>query len=338
MLTASSILRSVATLAIGAVAVTGCGSQSTAASDSANAATPAKGGGTATAAVALTQAVPAAGAQTALPIAQGLYIADYMGSCAAADAAFFYDGGNYGYILQALPGDRMNSARPASAEIHRVQRVGTPARGSADYDANFTGFTRIWTADSAGNEVQGVKAAGAGGFTWRDGSASARQMEYDDTTYQQCAFTQLSPQMQAAVRQYRPLLAGGATSQASAGTQAPGRVAFPPIEKGYWTWSGSCAQAIRGNELIYIDDKTWSGADILRINALGGNRYRIYTSFMDDAGPVVAPNLEDNDKETLTIHSRTSFSGARDDDDSPTNYIHCPTSQIPASIRRDYEG
>ena len=54
-------------LAIAAL-LAGCGSQSTAASDSVHAATPA--GGTA-------QAMPAAASQTVLPIEQGLYISGY---------------------------------------------------------------------------------------------------------------------------------------------------------------------------------------------------------------------------------------------------------------------
>jgi len=330
-----------AALGLTALAVTACGSQSSA-SDGADAAAPATGpAATAAISAQATQAAPAAVSQTALPIEHGLYIADYMESCASADGTFFYDGSSYGYILQALPGDRMNSARPASAEIYPIRRVGAPARGAEDYDANFVGFTRVWKAEDVGNEVQGVKAAGAGRFTWREGSASARQMEYDDTTYRKCAFTQLSPQMQASVRQFRPQLDGGAAPQASASPQAPSSVAFPPIEKGYWTWNASCTQAIRGNELIYIDDKKWSGLDILRINALGGNRYRLYTSFMDDDGPVVSPDLEDNNKEVLTVHSRTSFTSVGEDTGTaniPSRFIHCPTSQIPASIRRDYEG
>jgi hypothetical protein len=319
-----AISRASAILGLAALAVTACGSQSSA-NDNANAAAPAS------------DAVATPGSETALPIEQGVYIGDYMDSCASADTVFFYDGAAYGHILQATAGDRMNSARPASAEIYPIRRAGIPTRGASDYDPNFVGFTRVWKAEDVGTEVQGVKATGPDRFIWREGSASARQMEYDDTTYRKCAFAQLSPQMQATVRQYRPQLDGGLGTQASAGAQAPSRVAFPPIEQGYWTWSASCAQAIRNNELIYIDDKRWSGADILRVNDLGGNRYRLYTSFMDEDGPVVEPNLENNDKETLTIHSRTRFSGMRDDDTSPTNYIHCPTSQIPASVRRDYE-
>lgn len=333
----SRTIRASAILGLSALAMTACNSPSSA-SDNANAAAPAKGAPATSAVLAqAAQAVPA-GSPTALPIEQGLYIADYSGSCASAEVAFFYDGSSYGYILQALPGDRMNSARPASAEIYPIRRVGTPARGSKDYDANLVGFTRVWKAEAVGNEVQGVKTTGTGRFIWREGSASARQMEYDDTTYQKCAVTQLSPQMQASARQFRPQLAGGAAPRAGASPQVPGKVAFPPIEKGYWTWSARCSQAIRDNELIYIDDKTWSGAEILRINALGGNRYRLYTSFMDAAGPVIAIDMEDNDKEILTIHSRTSFSGTRDDGAPPINYIHCPTSQIPPAIRRDHEG
>jgi len=328
-----------AALGLTAFAVTACGSQSSA-SDSANAATPANGAAASAAVLAqAAQTAPAAASQTALPIGQGLYIADYMGSCASADAAFFYDGGNYGYILQAKAGDRMNSARPASAEIYPIRRVGTPARGSRDYDANFVGFMRIWQAEEVGSEVRGVKAAGAGRFTWREGSASARQMEYDDTTYQQCAFTQMSPQMQAAVRQYRPQLASGTAPQASAGTQAPGRVAFPPIERGYWAEDISCAEVVRNYDdyaagdapLHYLADRSGSlsaNFEVQRYEALGGNRYRLHGRWHNENGSEAG-------HQDITVASRTRFTS---EGELGGQYEHCPTSQIPASIRRDYEG
>lgn len=315
-----------------AMMLSSCGSQSSA-SDSANTATPAQGG--AMNAVALTQAAqgaPAAAAQTALPIEQGLYISDYSGSCASADLAFFYDGSNYGYISQALSGDRMNSARPASAEINRIQRVGVPTRGSADHDANFSGFTRIWRAGAVGNEVQGVKATGTGRFIWREGSLSARQMEYDDTAYQTCGFAQLSSQMQAAVRQYRPQLASGPAPQASIAMQAAtGGAPALPVSKGYYAANVSCAEATTDSTdlLIYLDEKRLASFDgsqrIQRVEALGGNRYRVSTRSAD--GHVFS--------DVYTVNGSGSFTIATSDGHR-SNYTHCPTVQLPRAEREEW--
>lgn len=343
----SRTIRASAIPGLAAIAITACGSQSSA-SDGANAATPAKGAAASSAVLAqAAQAAPAVASQTALPITQGLYIADYSSSCASADVVFFYDGANYGYILQALPGDRMNSARPASAEIHHIQRAGASTRGGKDYDSNFNGFTRIWKAESVGNEVQGVKATGTGRFIWREGSLSARQMEYDDATYQKCVFPQLSPLMQAAVRQYRPQLASGAAPQASAGAQAPGTVASLPIEKGYWAVDMSCAQAIREADpyglpddipFTYLDEKIdYLGAlAIKRYEALGGNRYRLHgRASYGNGEPIEVPSRTD-----IIVNSRTSFTASSNDSmgSSTNRYTHCPTSQIPAAIRESFEG
>ncbi|ALC13285.1 hypothetical protein LH20_15110 [Sphingopyxis sp. 113P3] len=353
MPTVSCIMRGAATLALGAVAATGCGSQS-ATGDSANATTPAKGD--AMNAVALAQpaqTAPAAASQTALPIAQGLYIADYSRSCSAATELFFYDGRSIGYIQQALPGNNMNSPRDASVEMHTIRRTGTAARGSKEYEADLTGFTRIWLTDdivsNAGFpiEARGVKPTREGEFVMREGSMSARQMEYDDTTYRKCALPQLSSQMQATVRQFRPQLASGAAPQASASAQTPGTVTSLPIEKGYWAIDMSCAQAIRQADpdglpddipFEHLDEKIdyLGELAVKRYEALGGNRYRLHgRASYGNGEPIEVPSRTD-----IIVNSRTSFTATSNDSmgSSITRYTHCPTSQIPSAIREIFEG
>jgi len=336
-----AVSRTSVVLSLAALAVTACGSQSSA---SDNAAAPAKG--RAAVPTQAAQVAPAAASRAAMPIEQGLYIGDYSESCAKADVAFFYDGANYGYILQALPGDRMNSPRPARVETHPILRSGASTRGSKDYDPNFDGFTRVWTADAVGNEVQGAKAAGTGRFIWREGSPSARQMEYGDTTYRKCTFAQLSAPMQAAVRQFRPQLTNGAASPAGAGEQTPGNVDFLPIEKGYWAQNMSCAQAIREADpdglpddipFTYLDEKIdYLGAlDVKRHEVLGGNRYRLHgRASYGNGEPIEVPSRTD-----IVVNSRTSFTAMSNDSmgSSTTRYTHCPTSQIPRAVRDIFE-
>lgn len=347
----SRTIRVTGVLGLAALAVTACGSQSSA-SDNADATASAKGSA-ATAAV-LTQAAqtaPAAASQTALPIAQGLYIADYSRSCSAATELFFYDGRSIGYIQQALPGNNMNSPRDASIEAHTIRRTGAAVRGSKNFEADLAGFTRIWLTDDivpdAGFpvEARGVRPTREGEFVMREGSMSARQMEYDDTAYRKCAFTQLSAQMQAAVRQFRPQL--GVAPRAGAAAQAPGAVTSLPIEKGYWAIGMSCAQAIREADpdglpddmpFAYLDAKIdyLGELSVERYESLGGNRYRLHGQASYGNGePVEVPSRTD-----IIVDSRTGFTAISNDSmgRSTTRYTHCPTSQMPRAIREIFEG
>jgi hypothetical protein len=164
-------------------------------------------------------------------------------------------------------------------------------------------------------------------------------MEVFDTTYQKCAFAQLSAPMQATVRQHRPQLASGGAPQASAGTQTPGKVAFPPIEKGYWAEDISCAEVIRHYDeyaagdapLYYLSDRSGSlsaNFEVQRYEALGGNRYRLQGRWHNENG-------SETGHQDITVASRTRFTS---EGELGGQYEYCPTSQIPASIRRDYEG
>lgn len=333
MLYVSSFLRiaeaRMITLGFTAFAVTACGSPSSA-NDSADTAAPATG---AAAHAALAQAGPAAASHTTLPIEQGIYADVESGGCASAPYIFFYDGKNIGNISQTM-----------GAEVHQIRRVGA---GGKDADADFTGFTRVWKADDMGGEVQGAKATGPGRFVWREGSPSARQMEVFDTTYQKCAFAQLSTQMQAVVRQHRPQLISAAVPQAASEAQAPGTVALVPIEKGYWAMDMSCAQAIREADpdglpddlpFTYLEDRIdyLGQLAVNRYESLGGNRYRLHGQASYGNGePIQVPSRTD-----IIVNSRTAFTATSNDrmGSSTARYTHCPTSQIPGAVREIFEG
>lgn len=247
--------------------------------------------------------------QTALPIAQGIYIADYSGSCAKATEVLAYDGSTIGYIQQALPGNRMNSPRDASFDAHPIRRTGAAARGSKEFQADLVGFTRIWFADDflsdAGypTEARGIKPTADGAFVMREGSMSARQMEYSDTTYRKCSFSQLSPAMQATVRRYRPLLATGA-QPATPGNAALGKPANSaiaariPLAVGYYAYVegtfSTCAKPV-GNPWYFDGTRFWEDTDFtdpkhqfspeaLKWEMVGANRFRITYRSRDEDG------------------------------------------------------
>ena len=205
-----------------AALLAGCGSQSTAASDSVAAAAPANGA--ATPALALARA--AAASPTALPIEQGLYISGYRtpdgiyftaddspdlaSACAGATDIFFYDGAHTGEIGSDGSGHWTNDAVS-------ISRVG-PARKplAADLARASRGFTLVWDAqgEREGFPSLALKATGPGRFTHL-GMGS-----FGQSHYRKCAFAQLSPKMQAVVRAEQPQMAGA--PQAGAGAQAPG--------------------------------------------------------------------------------------------------------------------
>jgi len=207
-----------------AALLAGCGSQSSAASDSAVAATPANGA----AMSALASAQAAAASPTALPIEQGLYISGYQtpdgiyltvddspdlaSACRGATDIFFYDGAHTGEIGSDGSGHWTN-------EAVSISRVG-PARKplAADLARASRGFTLVWDTQGEREGVPSLalKATGPGQFTHL-GMGSLGQSHY-----RKCAFAQLSPKMQAAVRAEQPQMAGAGASQAGAGAQAPG--------------------------------------------------------------------------------------------------------------------
>lgn len=250
-----------------------------------------------------------AASRTSLPITPGLFVADYSGSCAAATELYFYDGKSVGYILQAKPGDRMNSPRGASIETHTIRRTGAAARGSKEFQAELVGFTRIWLTDDVPTdsgypfEAKGIKPTNAGGFVMREGSMSARQMEYDDTNYRKCAFSQLSPKMQGTVRQFKPALAGaspvptsnrGAPANAAVTTSAS-RI---PLAVGYYAYVegtfSTCAKPV-GSPWYFDGKRFWeiweskdptyqNSSQPLKWEMVGSDRFRITYRTRDEDG------------------------------------------------------
>lgn len=127
-----------------------------------------------------------------------------------------------------------------------------------------------------------------------------------------------------AVSAQRPVNEGGAES-------------FPPIEPGYWAADASCSDAIRDaleipldqSGLGYFDAKRgWSGRfEVLRYTALGGDRYRMHGREHTENGTEPA-------QMDIVVDSRTSFT---EPGEFERRYTHCPRSQIPSSVRREFE-
>lgn len=129
---------------------------------------------------------------------------------------------------------------------------------------------------------------------------------------------------------------GCAVSAQRPATQGGGG-SFPPIEPGYWAAGGTCSAVIADALEIPIDQtglshftekQGWSGRfEVLRYSALGGNRWRMHGREHTEIGDEPAHR-------DIVVNSRTSFTelgefGAR--------YTHCPTSQIPRSLRGEFE-
>ena len=300
---------------------------------------------------------PAPASPTGLPIAPGLYMADYSRSCSAATELLFYDGASVGFIQQALPGNRMNSPRAASVEAHNIKRTGAAARGSKDFAADLAGFTRIWFTDDMVSpagfpvEARGIKLVRDGEFVMREGGMSARGMQYDDTTYRKCAFTQLSAPMQATVRQYRPSLANGAAAALSgaAATGAPepsapaGRI---PLAVGYYAYvEGSFSTCAKPVITPWYFDGTrfWEESDLtdpqhkytpeaLKWEMAGADRFRITYRNRDENGRWIPSNSVN--EYVITGPQSFTFVGVVG---TPlrSNEKHqlCSPSQLPAKAR-----
>ena len=314
-----------AALGLAIVALTACGSESTAASNAAQGNAAMSAAVSAQPTAATPQAAPAA---MALPIEQGIYGDVERGSCVRARRAFFYDGTNYGYVSPVEPG--WNDT--AYFEINRITRVGPPARGSDFYDY-YRGYTLAWITDNpeAEEDVLGLKAEGNGRIRSIAVSLGPKGDMFSEETFQKCTFAQLSPQMQAAIRAERPQLAGGATAAAEAGP-AQGSAGFPPIEKGYYAIGVSCAQAIAdgGDLLAYLDERRFASFDggqrVERFESLSGNRYRVRATSSDESGRSARADF------VIAVDGRTSFTNVEYGD----RYTHCPTAQVPRAIREEW--
>lgn len=297
--------------------------------------------------------VPKTASQTGLPIEQGVYFADYSRSCSAATELFFYDGKSFGYLLQALPGDRMNSPRAASIEAYTILRIAAMTRTSKDYDANLAGFTRVWPTEADAFQLLGVKPAAAGRFVLREGSVSARRMEIDDTTYQKCATSQLSSRMQATLRQYRPQLAGGTFQQtAGPGATAPARPATPaippriPLAVGYYAYVegtfSTCAKPVSNpwyfdgtrfrEDSDVFDPKHENTSQAVKWEMVSANRFRITYRTRDEDGRW-DPHLSVNEYVITGPQSFTYVGSVGGPMNASEKHQLCSAAQLPAKAR-----
>ena len=118
----------------------------------------------------------------------------------------------------------------------------------------------------------------------------------------------------------------GATPSAAAG------LAFPPIEKGYYAIGQTCAQAIAdgGDMISYFNERTLAAIDgaltIDGFEALGGNSYRVKASSRNELDQVDRADFD------IVVNGRGSFSNVEYGD----RYTHCPTDQVPRSVRQDW--
>lgn len=301
------------------------------------------------------QTTSAPASRAILPIEQGVYFADYSGSCARATEVFFYDGGTYGQIIQALPGNRMNSPRSADIEAHAIRRTGAAARGSKDYKAELAGFTRIWSPDDIVSEAgypldaRGVKPVGQGVFILREGDGtSARGWIFDDTTYRKCAVSQLSPSMQATVRRYRPLLANGTPPRSSTATASsvPAIPARIPLAVGYYAYiegrAFTCASTTSPwyfdgtrfwEQSDFTDPKHMTTGESLKWEMVAADRFRITRRDRDEDGRW-NPRFVSVTEYVITGQQSFRFVGTVGEPlRSNENYQLCAPSQLQAKAR-----
>lgn len=222
-------------LILAAASMAACGSQSSAAPNKAQS----KKAASSPASTQANSAPRTTPATTTLPIAQGIYGDVEAGGCAKTSRIFFYGGADYGLIHQADP----DAGTPASMHVFRIQRVGTFTPGElapSDNIRDFRGLTKIWSnelgsLDTYGEieiEYVGIGATATGGMIRRVGGTLVGIGKYTraDESYQKCAFSQLSPRMQAAIRAKRPQLAvGAATGDAVAATRPAAAAAPAPV-------------------------------------------------------------------------------------------------------------
>ncbi len=270
-------------------------------------------------------AAQAVATTASLPIERGLYVFD--GDCGFASDVFFYDGANIGSVGADSAGHWTNGAA-------RISRVGPPRKPLGPELARaFRGFTLAWTVEGDRENFPSLvlKATGPGRFT--DLSLGS----FGELTYEKCAFTQLSRAMQTAVRAEQPQMVGGPPAQTGAVTPPVqrGTVVFPPVERGYYVWDMSCAKvqgaapgALIGGLHYYDERRILYGGPartVQRIEALAGNRYRLHYREEGEDGELHPSS------EVMTVNSRTSFT-----DEYGNRHTHCPSAQIPRSIREQW--
>lgn len=241
-----------AALGLAVVALMACGSESTAASNGA------QGNAAMSAALSVQPtATPQAAPAAALPVDQGIYARADQG-CARATEILFYDGANFGEIQT---NEEWEGNDGPSSDVEPISRIGPPrTTPDADFAAASRGFTLAWSAAQDGGDFPSlaVKPAGAGRFA-RLSTSGNTIISYDEDTYQNCAFAQLSSQMQAAIRSEHPQLAGGTSPADGAGLTAsiPAPVAPFNIRPGHYVPVGAACGTT--SEMIFYYDGRRAG-------------------------------------------------------------------------------
>jgi hypothetical protein len=261
-----------------------------------------------------------------LPIAHGIYIDEMQQrTCGEASRVFVYDGGEIGEIVSGIS----NSANGAFSSFDKITRIGAKGLDS-EYAQYAGGYTIAWT----GGQMEGfptlaVKPGKAGDFT-RLTTSGNTIISFDETPYKRCQFAQLSRALQSTIRAERASLASSVGTAALVST-ATGKIAFPPLEKGYYAINMGCAQAVAdgGDMIAYLDEKrfgSWDGfTQIQGFESLGANRYRVTDRSQDENGKWTSGSF------VIVVKDRTSF--VREEDG--IRHTFCPANQIPASIKQD---
>lgn len=251
----------------------------------------------------------------------------------------------------------MNSPRDASFEAHAISRTGVSKRGSKEFEADLVGFTRIWSPDDfisdAGYpmDARGVKPTTDGGFIFREGSMSARQMEYDDITYRKCAASQLSLAMQSTVRKYLPGLANGPLpSSSNVAPQAKPVVASTstaiPLAVGYYAYVegtfSTCAKPVI-TPWYFDGARFWEESDIsdpkhqytseaVKWDMVAADRFRI--TYRDRDGNGKWDSQQSVNEYVITGPQSFAFVGTVGSSfKSNENYQLCSAAQLPAKSR-----
>jgi hypothetical protein len=338
-------------LILAAASLTACGSESTAASNAAQ-------GNTATHAATTVAAVTPAAAPTALPPAaltawetfargqcrdQGerfaaVRFAPLAGRGEAVDLVEQHFAGDAGGFVSAdfnadgtpdfvvtTPGYGCVSSGPAYGDQGPpVDFIVSTASGYRVFDG-FMGW--IAPAMIARRGDRGVLDL-PGGFNGRCGPVTTVTWGWTgndiDAVERRNDSGQLVDREGCAVSAQRPVKQGGGGS-------------FPPIEPGYWAAGGTCSEVIADALEIpidqtglshFIEKQGWSGRfEVLRYSALGGNRWRMHGREHTEIGK--EPGHRD-----IVVNSRTSFTELGE---FGGGYTHCPTSQIPRSLRGEFE-
>lgn len=310
-----------AALGLAIVALTACGSESTAAANDAQ-------GSAATSTRASAQpkaATQAALAAAALPIEQGIYVQANQG-CARATEILFYDGTNIGEVKT---NEEWEGSDGPSSSVDRIARIGPP-RTTADPDfvVASRGFTLAWSAEQDGGDFPSlaVKPAGAGRLT-RLRTSGNMIVSYDEDPYQKCTFAQLSPKMQAAIRAERPQLASRAAAASSAGTSTsiPAPVAPFNIRPGHYV-SVRAACRTTNETIFYYDGRRAGWIDLSPFTA---NRMQPVASMRRRGAEWVVDTVTG---ETLRVQAADKIA-VGDPNTGVETMRWCPTSEVRASAR-----